>query len=424
MHDIKFIRSNPEDFDVGIKKRGLPACAGEILQIDGQIRQLQTEIQEMQAARNSIAKEMANYRASGQNGSALAARASEIKQTLPAHEKQLSELQEAINKYLTELPNLLAADVPLGNDEKENIVLRTWGVPAADGKPYKQHWELGEDLQLMDFAQTAKISGSRFVTLFGELAQLERALANFMLDVHTQEFGYTEVSPPVLVRDQAMFGTGQLPKFAADSFATTDGFRLVPTAEVPLVNLVADQIITEEELPLRYAAYTNCFRSEAGSAGRDTRGMIRLHQFSKVELVSIVRPQDAAAEHEHITSAAESILQKLNLPYRVVLLCSGDTGFHAQKTYDLEVWLPGQQTYREISSCSNCGDFQARRMRARYREYSSQQNLFMHTLNGSGLPVGRTLVAIMENYQNSDGTIAIPEILQQYMKGKKVIGHG
>lgn len=422
MHDIKFIRSSPEAFDVQLQRRGLPACAKEILALDAQTRQLQTEIQELLTERNSIAKQIAAWRAQGQDSSALAQRASAIKQSLPACEEKLAALQEAINKYLVELPNLLAEDVPFGVDEKDGVVVRKWREPRDKAQYYKEHWELGEDLQLMDFTQTAKISGARFVTLFGELAQLERAVANFMLDVHTQEFGYLEVSPPALVREQAMFGAGQLPKFADASFVTTENFRLVPTAEVPLTSMVADRILNEEELPLRYVAYTPCFRSEAGSAGRDTKGMLRLHQFSKVELVSIVRPQDSAAEHERLTAAAESILQKLELPYRVVMLCSGDTGFHSNKTYDLEVWLPGQKTYREISSCSNCIDFQARRMKARYREYTSQQNVFMHTLNGSGLAVGRTIIAIMENYQNVDGSIAIPKVLQQYMKGKELIG--
>jgi seryl-tRNA synthetase len=422
MHDIKFIRSHPAMFDANLQKRGIAPCANSILELDKQMRALQSEVQELQEERNSIAKQIAAAKNDLELIKKLGVQAGEIKKLLPQKEEELLKVQAAVEKYLIELPNILAEEVPIGADEEQNLLVRTWGKPTNFESPL-EHWQLGETLKQMDFASSARMSGSRFVVLTKELAQLERAVANFMLDVHTQEYGFMEISPPLLVKEQAMFGAGQLPKFAADSFATTDGFRLIPTAEVSLVNMVAEQIIAEEELPLRYTAYTNCFRSEAGSAGRDTKGMLRLHQFSKVELVSIVRPQDSQAEHERITAAAESILQKLELPYRVMLLCSGDTGFSAHKTYDLEVWLPGQNKYREISSCSNCIDFQARRMKARYKEYTSKKNSFVHTLNGSGLAVGRTVIAIMENYQNADGSIAIPTILQQYMNGKKFISN-
>ena len=347
-------------------------------------------------------------------------KAGQIKDNIAALEAATTTDGE-LELLLCSLPNIPASDVPLGKDETGNKEIRTWGtIPRFSFKP-KQHFEIGEALGILDFEQTAKISGSRFATLKGGLARMERALANFMLDIHTKEFAYMEIVPPFLVRDSAMFGVGQLPKFAEDSFQTTNDYRLIPTAEVSLTNLIAGQILEEETLPLRYTAYTPCFRSEAGSAGKDTRGMIRQHQFTKVELVSITSPEDSVKEHERLTSAAETVLQRLVLPYRVMLLCTGDMGFSSTKTYDLEVWLPGQDCYREISSCSNCGDFQARRMNSRTRKKGEKETRFVHTLNGSALAVGRTMVAILENYQQADGTIAVPEVLQPYMGGMKTI---
>ena len=314
-------------------------------------------------------------------------------------------------------------DVPDGPDESANVELRRWGQPPAFEFPAREHFELGEALGLMDFERAAKLSGARFVVLTGALARLERALASFMLDLHTAEFGYTEVNPPALVRDEALFGTGQLPKFAEDQFRTTDGRWLIPTAEVPLTNLVAGEIVEEERLPLRYTAMTWCFRAEAGAAGKDTRGMIRQHQFTKVELVGITTPEQSEGEHERMTSCAEEVLRRLRLPYRVVVLSTGDMGFSARKTYDIEVWLPGQGRYREISSCSNCGDFQARRMNARTRKKGEKGTRFVHTLNGSGLAVGRTLIAVLENYQRADGSVEVPVVLRPYMGGIEVIEH-
>ena len=310
----------------------------------------------------------------------------------------------------------------MGEDETGNREIARWGAPREFDFTPRQHFELGEALGQMDFARAAKLSGARFTVLLGDLARLDRALATFMLDTHTTEFGYIEVIPPTLVNDATMYGTGQLPKFADDLFKTTDGRWLIPTSEVPLTNLTADEILDEEALPLRWTAHTLCFRSEAGSAGRDTRGIIRQHQFHKVELVSIVHPDRSEAEHLRMTRCAETILERLGLPYRKLLLCTGDMGFGARKTYDLEVWLPGQGAYREISSCSNCGDFQARRMKTRFRSKSEKGTRFVHTLNGSGLAVGRTLVAVLENYQQADGSIAVPEVLQPYMGGLEIIG--
>jgi seryl-tRNA synthetase len=334
-------------------------------------------------------------------------------------------LRQRIDDLLAGLPNLPAPEVPDGLDETANKEVRRVGEPPRFNFQPMPHEAIGEKLGLMDFARAAKLSGSRFVVLKGDLARLERAIAQFMLDLHTSEFGYTEVSPPLLVRDDALFGTGQLPKFAEDQFRTTDGLWLIPTAEVPLTNLVAADILDEAALPLRFTAWTPCFRSEAGAAGKDTRGMIRVHQFQKVELVSITTPEQSEAEHERMTQCAEAVLQRLGLAYRVMLLSSGDMGFAARKTYDLEVWLPGQNAYREISSCSNCGAFQALRMKARCRPAGGKGTRPVHTLNGSGLAVGRTLIAILENFQRSDGTVAIPESLQPYMGGQKAVGeHG
>jgi len=336
-------------------------------------------------------------------------------------EERERTIASSLNQHLAGLPNIMDADVPDGADEDDNVEVRTWGEPRAEKTP--EHFEIGEKLGMMDFETAAKMSGSRFVALSGGLARMERALAQFFLDTHADEHGYTEVSPPLLVRDNALYGTGQLPKFAEDLFATKDtGHFLIPTSEVPLTNMVADQIVDAESLPRRYTAFTPCFRSEAGSAGKDTRGMIRQHQFYKVEMVSIVVPEASAAEHERMTKCAETVLQKLNLPYRTVVLCSGDTGFGARKTYDIEVWLPGQGRYREISSCSNCGDFQARRMNARFKIKGEKRKEFLHTLNGSGVAVGRALIAVMENYYNpEDGSITVPDVLKPYMGGAERI---
>jgi seryl-tRNA synthetase len=349
-------------------------------------------------------------------------RVAESKERQAALEPRAAELKAALDTALAALPNLPAEDVPDGLDESHNRLVRTHGTPPSFAFAPKDHVALGEALRLMDFTRAAKLSGARFVVLYGELARLERALAQFMLDVHTREFDHIEVNPPVLVKDETMFGTAQLPKFAEDQFKTTHGLWLIPTAEVALTNLMADEIRDEAELPLRMTAWTQCFRAEAGAAGKDTRGMIRQHQFSKVELVTIAHPDQSESEHERMTACAEEILKRLGLAYRVMLLCAGDMGFSARKTYDLEVWLPGQNTYREISSCSNCGDFQARRMRARFRPKEGKGPRLVHTLNGSGLAVGRTLIAVMENYQQADGTITVPTALKPYMGGLEMIG--
>ena len=355
------------------------------------------------------------------DAAALIAQVSLSKQAEGEAEKEATELTRELDNALSAIPNLPGDGVPIGKDEDDNIEVRTWGDPAALDFEPKEHFDLGESLGMMDFDRAAKISGARFVVLSGALARMERALASFMLDLHTTENGYEEVNPPALVNDTAMYGTGQLPKFGEDLFRTTDGFWMIPTAEVPLTNLVSGEILEQDQLPIRRTAMTWCFRSEAGAAGRDTRGMIRQHQFTKVELVSIAEPEQSNDELERMTSCAEGILQKLELPYRVVVLSTGDMGFSAQKTYDIEVWLSGQKRYREISSCSNCGDFQARRMKTRYRPEGEKGTRFVHTLNGSGLAVGRTLVAVLENYQQADGSIVVPEVLRPYMGGLEVI---
>ena len=424
MHDIRFIRENPEAFDAALKRRKLAPMAGEILKIDSDRRALQAQIQDMQSRRNQASKEIGALKAKGGDADALIAEVNDIKTKMPALETEEASLAENLDSRLLELPNLLDESVPDGDDEDQNQLIRTIGdVPSFSFTP-KDHVALGEGLGLMDFALGAKLAGARFVVLSGQLARLERALAAFMLDTHTCEFGYVETLPPALVNSQTMTGTGQLPKFAEDLYRTGDKW-LIPTAEVPLTNIVADEITDSAVLPLRMTAYTQCFRSEAGSAGRDTRGMIRQHQFSKVEMVSIVHPDQSADELERMTSCAETILQKLELPYRVLKLCSGDTGFSAQQTYDLEVWLPGQDEgrgmYREISSCSNCGPFQARRMKARFRDVETGETRFLHTLNGSGLAVGRTLIAVLENGQQDDGSILLPKVLHSYMGTDRLV---
>jgi seryl-tRNA synthetase len=422
MHDLKAIRDNPEAFDRALARRGWDPVTPELLALDSRRRSAQTELQELQTRRNQVSREIGIVRGKGGDVDPLMATVADIKDRMTLIEGEERGLGEQLDSRLSELPNLPADEVPDGTDETGNREIRRWGEPRPFEFTPRQHFELGEALGQMDFARAAKIAGARFSVLQGGLARLDRALAGFMLDTHTQEYGYTEVIPPTLVNDQTMYGTGQLPKFAEDLFRTTDGRWLIPTAEVPLTNLTADEILDEEALPLRWTAHTPCYRSEAGSAGRDTRGMIRQHQFHKVELVSIAHPDRSEDEHERMTRCAESILQRLGLPYRVLLLCTGDMGFGARKTYDLEVWLPGQGSYREISSCSNCGDFQARRMKSRFRVKGEKGTRFVHTLNGSGLAVGRTLIAVMENYQQADGSIAIPEALRPYMGGLDRIG--
>jgi seryl-tRNA synthetase len=421
MHDLRWIREHPEEFDRGLTRRGLSKHAEEILALDRSWRAAETRTQEAQAQRNRISREIGSAKSRGLDVQVLVDSQRATREAEANEAAEASRLREEIDEILAGLPNLPAEDVPDGPDETANQVLRHHGeAPRFDFAPLP-HEAVGERLGMMDFARAGKLSGSRFVVLRGALARLERALGQYMLDLHTTEFGYIEVSPPLLVRDTALFGTSQLPKFAEDQFRTTDGYWLIPTAEVPLTNLVADEILDENTLPLRYTAWTPCFRSEAGAAGKDTRGMIRQHQFEKVELVSITRPEDSADEHERMTACAEEVLKRLGLAYRVVLLSTGDMGFAAHKTYDIEVWLPGQGTYREISSCSNCGSFQALRMKARYRPVGGKGTLPVDTLNGSGLAIGRTLIAIMENFQRHNGTVALPKVLQPYMGGQEVI---
>jgi seryl-tRNA synthetase len=420
MHDIKFIRQNAEAFDAGLIRRGIEPLAAEILKLDEQKRAEQTELQNLLAKKNGFAKAIGEAKRAGADASAIMDEAKAINEQIAKLEGELAG-RGALEEMLETIPNLPANDVPNGEDEKGNVEVRRFGTaPQMDFAP-KAHDELGVALGLMDFDAAAKLSGARFVVLKGALAKMERALASFMLDIHTQEFGYTEHNPPFLVKDNAVYGVGQLPKFADDMFKTENGFWLIPTAEVPLTNLYADTIIDAETLPIRMTAYTPCFRSEAGAAGRDTRGMVRQHQFSKVELVSIVASENSEAEHERMTACAEEILKRLGLHYRVMLLCTGDMGFCSQKTYDLEVWLPAQNTFREISSCSNCGAFQARRMKARSKAKGAKETEFVHTLNGSGLAIGRTMVAILENYQQADGSIIVPEALRGYMNGLSLV---
>ena len=483
MHDLKWIRENPADFDDGLARRRLEPLSGAILKLDEERRANTKALQDMQARRNAASKEIGKAKGKGGDpakAEALMAEVGELKEKIAAGEGLEREFDGKIRDLLASIPNLLAADVPDGPDESANIELRKWGKLRdfqKDGFEPKQHFELGEALKLMDFEAAAKISGARFTVLKGGLARLERALGQFMLDVQTGDHGYTEVNPPLLVKDEAAFGTAQLPKFAEDLFNIQQNLSdieklgktlndlldhtlstlvqnekvtrqeienvskimasgrldfadklsrvgrlwLIPTSEVPLTNLVRDSILAEGDLPYRFTALTPCFRAEAGAAGRDTRGMIRQHQFYKVEMVSITAADQSQAEHERMTGCAEEILKRLELPYRVVVLCSGDTGFASRKTHDIEVWLPGQGAYREISSVSNCGDFQARRMQARYRPAEGKDIQYVHTLNGSGLAVGRTLIAVMENYQQADGSIRVPEVLRPYMGGLEAI---
>ena len=424
MFDIKWIRDHAEAFDAGLKRRGLPAQAGALIKIDDERRKILTALQDAQSRRNAASKDVGKAKATKDEALAnkLMAEVAALKETIAAGEEEERRINAELEKVLAIIPNMPRDDVPVGSDEKDNKEVRKHGAPRKfDFKP-KQHFEIGEALGLMDFETAGKISGARFVFLKGALARLERAIGSFMLDLHTGTNGYTEMNPPLLVKDHTAYGTGNLPKFADDLFVTTSGFWLIPTAEVSLTNIVREQILEEASLPMRMTAWTPCFRSEAGAAGRDTRGMIRQHQFSKVELVSVTAPEQSGEEHERMTACAEDVLKRLGLPYRTMLLCTGDMGFASQKTYDIEVWLPGQDAYREISSCSVCGEFQSRRMAARYRPKGSKDVRFVHTLNGSGLAVGRTLVAVLENYQEADGSVTIPEALQPYMAGMTRIG--
>ncbi len=417
MLDLRWIRESPEALDRALARRGEAPAAAELGALDAERRACQTRFQECRQHRNALSREIGKAKATGGSADDLIAEVSRLKDEERAAEEAERKAAAALDALLEGLPNPPDEDVPDGAGEADNVELGQTGAPPRFGFAPKDHVELGEALGLMDFERAAVLSGARFVVLRGALARLERALAQFMLDTHIEEFGYEEVSPPTLVRGRALFGTGQLPKFEQDLFGTNTGHWLIPTAEVPLTNLAAGRILAEEELPLRFTAFTPCYRSEAGSAGRDTRGMIRQHQFQKVELVSVTHPEASAEEHERMTQAAETILQRLELPYRRMLLCTGDLGAVARKTYDLEVWLPGQDAYREISSCSNCGDYQARRMNARFRPSGSKATHFVHTLNGSGLAVGRTLVALLENGQQSDGSIALPSAIRPYMGG-------
>jgi seryl-tRNA synthetase len=418
MHDLRFIRENPDAFDDGLRRRGLPPIAAQILDLDAKRRAAQTSMQEMQHRRNEASKQIGAAKKSGGDASALVAEVQSLKDRMTEAEAEERRQAGELKVILETLPNLPAADVPDGADESANREERKVGEPRSFNFEPKEHFDLGEALGLMDFETAAKLSGSRFVVLKGALARLERAIANFMLALHTDEFGYTEVAPPLLVRSETMYGTGQLPKFAEDLYRAGDeDFWLIPTAEVPLTSLVAETVSEAADLPMRVTAWTPCFRSEAGAAGKDTRGMLRQHQFNKVELVSITHPDESDAELDRMTACAEEVLKRLELPYRVVTLCTGDMGFGARKTYDIEVWLPGQGAYREISSCSDCGDFQARRMNARFRTPGEKGTRFVHTLNGSGLAVGRTLIAILENYQQADGSIEIPHALRPFVGG-------
>jgi seryl-tRNA synthetase len=423
MHDIKAIREDPAFYDRAWGSKGLPVQTPALLEIDARLRAAQTALQDAQGRRNEASKLIgaAKGRKDEAEAQRLMSEVEHLKGVIAEQGEGERIAAAELKALLSGLPNLPAADVPLGEDEHGNVEVRRWGEPFAIKEP-KDHVDLGEAAGLLDFEAASRMSGARFVVLKGQLARLERALGQFMIDIQTLEHGYTEISPPLMVNDAAAYGTDKLPKFADQLFQTTDGRWLIPTAEVPLTSLVMDQIVAEEELPLRYTALTACFRSEAGASGRDTRGMIRQHQFYKVELVSITAPEQSEAEHERMVGCAEAILKRLDLPFRTMLLCTGDMGFGARKTYDLEVWLPSQGVYREISSCSNCGDFQARRMDARAKKAGEKGTRFLHTLNGSGLAVGRTLVALMENYQDEAGRIAIPQVLQSYMGGMTHIG--
>jgi seryl-tRNA synthetase len=437
MHDIKAIRDNPQAFDAGLKRRGLSPLSASLLAIDERRRAAILASEQAQARRNAASKEIGDAKKAKDETRAnhLMAEVAELKTRMPELEAAAKTADEELTQELSAIPNLPLPEVPDGTDEHGNVQHHVFGQARNYGFAPKAHDDLGGALGYMDFEAAAKLSGARFVVLKKGLARLERAIGQFMIDLHSNEHGYTEINPPLLVRNDVMFGTGQLPKFEDDQFWAIKGellaapnedlrsqrLGLIPTAEVSLTNLVRESILDEKELPMRLTALTPCFRAEAGAAGRDTRGMIRQHQFEKVELVSITRPEDSADEHERMTACAEEVLKRLGLAYRVVLLSTGDMGFAAHKTYDIEVWLPGQGTYREISSCSNCGSFQALRMKARYRPVGGKGTLPVDTLNGSGLAIGRTLIAILENFQRHNGTVALPKVLQPYMGGQEVI---
>jgi seryl-tRNA synthetase len=423
MHDIRFIRENPDAFDAAMTKRGRGPEASRLLELDTARREATARLQELETERNAKSKLIGQAKAKGDDAlfNQLRAEVDTLKSQMDEAATEQAKADEALRTELASLPNLPMDDVPEGADENDNEEVRGWGEPRELGFEPKDHVAIGEGLGGLDFEAAAAMSGARFAVLKGQLARLERALAAFMLDMHTNEHGYSETSVPLLVRDEALFGTGQLPKFSEDQFHTTDGRWLIPTAEVSLTNLVRDAIHAESAFPMRLTAHTPCFRSEAGAAGRDTRGLMRMHQFYKVELVSIVKPEESEEELERMTGCAEAVLRALELPYRVMLLCAGDMGFGARKTYDLEVWLPSQNTYREISSCSNCGDFQARRMEARFKREGEKKPEYLHTLNGSGVAVGRAMLAVLENHQNEDGSVTIPAALRPYMGGIEVL---
>ena len=423
MHDIKAIRDNPDAFDKGLARRGLPPMASELLAIDAGKRDHMQKLQDAQARRNAVSKEVGDAMRAGDKARAetLKADVASLKDFIASGEETERQLNQRLADALAVIPNIPLDEVPDGKDEHDNVEVRRWGEAPKFAFEARQHFDIGEWLGLMDFETAAKLAGARFVVLKGQLARLERALAQFMLDLQTDTNGYTEHYVPYMVNEHAMYGTGQLPKFADDLFRTTDNRWLIPTAEVALTNLVREKTLDENDLPLRLTAYTPCFRAEAGAAGRDTRGMIRQHQFSKVELVSITAPEQSREELDRMTGCAEEVLKRLGLHYRVVKLCAGDMGFGARMTYDIEVWLPGQNAFREISSCSVCGDFQARRMEARYKPADGKGTSYVHTLNGSGLAVGRTLIAVLENYQNADGSVTLPEVLRPYMGGQEKI---
>lgn len=423
MLDIRWIRDNPDALDRALKARGAEPAATQLIALDDDRKAHIAKLQDAQTRRNAASKDIGRAKASGDEkaAQALIDEIAELKSFIQSAEDEGRQLDAALINALAGIPNIPLDDVPVGADEGANLEVRKVGEPGRTDLA-REHFDIGEDLGMMDFETAARLAGSRFVVLRGQLARLERALGQFMLDLHTGKHGYTEVMPPLLVRDEVLYGTAQLPKFAEDQFRTTDGRWLIPTAEVPLTNLVRESILDGADLPVRVTALTPCFRSEAGSAGRDTRGMLRQHQFTKVELVSVTEPDQSLAELERMTQCAEEVLKQLGLAYRVVVLSTGDMGFAARKTYDIEVWLPGQKAYREISSCSVCGDFQARRMNARYRPADGGGPQFVHTLNGSGIAVGRALIAVMETFQNPDGTIGIPEVLRPYMGGLEKVG--
>lgn len=421
MLDIKLVRNEPEKVRAGMAKRGVEVPLDQFLNLDEERRRKLAEVEQLKNKRNTVSKEVGRLKAQGQDATGLIQEMQEVGGRIQALDQGIREIEEQLNQILMVIPNIPHESVPVGKDETENQLIRTWGEPRKFDFQPKTHDEIGTGIGIMDFERAAKISGARFVVMTGWGAKLERALFNFMLDLHTREHGYTEIFPPFLVNRASMTGTGQLPKFEEDMFKCTPGdFYLIPTAEVPVTNLHRDEILNVEQLPIKYAAYSACFRAEAGSAGRDTKGIIRQHQFNKVELVKFTRPDESYQEHEKLVHDAEDVLQRLGLPYRIMLLCSGDQGFSAAKCYDLEVWLPSFNAYREISSCSNFEDFQARRANIRYRPAPGAKPEFVHTLNGSGVAVGRTVAAILENYQNEDGSVTIPEALRPYMGVEKL----